>query len=64
MLLLAPASAAKTRLAHHANGHIGKPPILLVQRLNLLQPLDLQINPLNLLHQLYLIRSAVDIDPF
>lgn len=64
MLLLTPSPTAQAWLTHNTYRHISISSVLPMEGFNLFQPFDLLIQTLYLLHQLNLIGSTVDIDPF
>ena len=64
VLSLVPPATADAGPAHHADRHLDVAPVLLVQRLGLLESLDFEIERVDLLHQLRLGRARLNCDPF
>lgn len=63
VLALVPASTADARATHDSDRHLDVAAVLFVDRLGLLQPLDLEVERVNLLHQLALSRPRLHCDP-
>ena len=64
VLSLVPPATTDAGSAHHTDRHLDVATILFVQGLGLLESLDLQVECVDLLHQLRLGRPRLHCDPF